>query len=397
MNKLVHLMKGIAIKNLSAHQKRDPFLWLFGEWFGERCCDNALYLANYVSETHPEIHVVWAAKHHADLSPLNKKIVSVRFGTEAAIKIYQKAGVVFMNQGYQDFSEEGFNYFGNAVTVNLWHGVMWKHIGHDGSDRSGTLFDLYKKLMDYAFGATKYIALSEDYAKICESAFGAMASQIIRCGYPRNAIFYKPDLLRQAKTDLVELLSKEIGLKLPCDIKIITYMPTFRDNTDEAFSFEQLSSNEKLMNCLERNNAFLVQKAHFVSERRHKTCSRKAKAKRIITLNQINAQSLLAATDLLITDYSSCFFDYLILDRPIVHFIYDYDYYAIDDRGLYYKKEDVVCGDIASTTEELLDAIINNIEVPKKNHQLREIRLKQFMTYESPDSCELLYHCIHGD
>ena len=51
----------------------------------------------------------------------------------------------------------------------------------------------------------------------------------------------------------------------------------------------------------------------------------------------------MAASDILVTDYSSCFFDFLILDRPIIHFLYDYDYYKEKDRGLYYEKEGVIC------------------------------------------------------
>ena len=57
----------------------------------------------------------------------------------------------------------------------------------------------------------------------------------------------------------------------------------------------------------------------------------------------------LAAADMLITDYSSCFFDYLITNRPIIHYLYDYDYYVKEDRGVYYDVMDVVAGDTPKT------------------------------------------------
>ena len=47
---------------VSKFQKRDPDLWGFGEWMGNRCCDNSLSLANYIVENHPEKKVVWFSK-----------------------------------------------------------------------------------------------------------------------------------------------------------------------------------------------------------------------------------------------------------------------------------------------------------------------------------------------
>ena len=393
MSKIRRLIDGVRIKKQYESEQRNPKVWLFGEWFGQRCCDNSMYMANYVAEKHPELEVYWAAKKEADLSGLNKSIHVLSFNTNDAMEIYKIASVVFMNQGFQDFSEEGFNYFGGAVTVNLWHGVMWKHIGHDGSKQSGTLYKLYTKANDAIFGANAYLATSEKYAKVCETAFGARPDQIIRAGCPRNTIFYHPEQLNICRQRVLEILSQDSRKKWPEETKIITYMPTFRDKVENSFSFERLANNETLMHWLEYNNAVILQKAHFITQKRREMEGATAH-NRIFSFNNVSAQILLAATDLLITDYSSCFFDYLILDRPIIHFIYDYDYYVNHDRGVYYTKEHVCCGDIAISKEELPDLIIQNMEIPEKEHDIRMKRRQDYMTYDIPDTCEKIYKSI---
>jgi CDP-glycerol glycerophosphotransferase (TagB/SpsB family) len=68
---------------------------------------------------------------------------------------------------------------------------------------------------------------------------------------------------------------------------------------------------------------------------------------------------LLLITDILITDYSSCYFDFTLLNRPIIHFVYDYDEYKNQDRGLYYDLEDVKGGYIVYEERQLVEAIIN--------------------------------------
>ena len=396
MNKLKHLLTGAKIKRQYMSKARDPKVWLFGEWFGQRCCDNCMYLANYIAVEHPEISLYWACKQDCDTSELNNRITKVVIGTEEALSVYRNAGVVFMNQGFADFSNEEWNYFDGAITVNLWHGGgLWKKMGHDGSKkRKGIVYKWYSRVSDYIFGARYFLAASDCFATACESAFGAKHSHIIRAGLPRNSLFYSANKVSKAKEIVLAVLRKQTGFAWDESTKIITYMPTFRDCVNNTFSFEDISNDEKLINWLEKNNAVILQKAHFVTQQR-RDMSEKTSSHRIVIFNDVASQPLLAATDLLVTDYSSCFFDYLLLDRPIVHYIYDYDYYANNDRGVYFDKSEVMCGDFAVDNEELVSTIIENAENPMKMHDLREERRKFFMTYERADSCEYIYKKIY--
>lgn len=396
MNKILQLINGLKIKKEYSSFNRDPSIWVFGEWFGERCYDNCLCLANYLAENHPEIHIFWASKKATSQSILHPRIKQLLFDDEYTLKVYKSAGVVVMNQGLGDFSSEGVDYFFGGIKVNLWHGVMWKKVGHDGSSRSNFFYNIYTKINDYIFGADYYLALSEKYADICISAFGIDPNNTIKAGYPRNAIFYNSDKIKQKKKEIIDILRNKTGKNWSYNTKIITYMPTFRDGVNDIYSCERLAFNQSFVRWLEKYNVVILQKAHFISQKRNGESHKSKQSNRIIPFNSVDPQTLLAATDLLITDYSSCFFDFLLLDRPIIHFLYDYDYYLNADRGLYYRKEDVVCGDTVMDEDKLAESIIKNLLNPANGHELRKKRRIQYMTYEKPDSCETIYRSVVG-
>jgi len=369
---------------------RDKKLWLFGEWFGNNCCDNSMYLANYICEFFPEISVVWATKKDTELSHLHPKAKVVYFETDDALKIYKKAGVVFFNQNYKDFSLLGQNYFSGALTVSLWHGAQWKKIGYDASKKRGLLHELRIILDKINDDADIYLALSKPYAKCLMSAYRVKEDRFIYSGYPRNRILYSIKEIKRCKAKLIKLLTEE-GYKFANNPYIVLYMPTFRDSVDKVFDISTLGKDETFVLWMKNKNVVIINKSHLAM---NSNCRNTRSIGRIFSFNSMIAQELLAASDMLVTDYSSCFFDYLILDRPIIHFLYDYDFYRNRDRGLYYAYDQVVCGDISWNIDDLKKLIVLNHDNEQRNHDLRRKRLKEYMTYETADSCEIITNKI---
>lgn len=390
-NIITRNLKWLATKAQSHFYRRDPELWVFGEWFGNRCCDNSLYLANYIAENHPQLKLVWIARKEADTSLLAPSVRRVEMDTYEALEVLHHAGVAVMNQGMNDFTSEIDYHCDGAVTVNLWHGIPWKQIGIDVLQAGGTFRKYYGRYLMYLQRADLYLATSDSFGKIMHEKYYAGKNGVLLAGYPRNALFYDPKQVAACRNKALMLLRG--GYNVSADVKIITYMPTFRDNTQEVFSFNQLEQNPRLNEILENHNAVIVQRAHFVSNQRGNNAGDVGHP-RITCLEGITSQELLAATDLLITDYSSCFFDYLLLDRPIIHYLYDYEYYAKQDRGLYYPKESVVCGDDVQDVETLLDSLEQNLSNPGRHVALRDERRRQHMQYESFDSCRTIYEEI---
>lgn len=69
---------------------------------------------------------------------------------------------------------------------------------------------------------------------------------------------------------------------------------------------------------------------------------------------------LYLVSDVLVTDYSSVFFDYAILNRPIYFYMFDKKEYAQELRGFYFDINETLPGPIVETEEDLLNALVNN-------------------------------------
>lgn len=373
----------LCIRGISSFSRRNNNFWVFGEWFGKKCCDNSMYLANYVADNIPHIKAIWIAKEGTNTEDLNPSVKVVRYGSAEAQRYIQKSKVFFMGQNFNDFTPSGQNYFGGAITVNLWHGVMWKRLGTSLADRS-ILIKTFYKLFFRAHEADFFISPSEKYSTAIMEAFGVKKDNIILSGLPRNTIFYNPNIVAKYRSEIIDNLEKHIGKKLDGSEHLVVYMPTFRDKESSAFSFTKIDSGD-FHEWLVSNNIYIIQKAHFVSIERNDSLDQGDE--RIININDVSAQKLLAAADMLVTDYSSCFFDYLLTDRPIIHYLYDYEYYKDKDRGLYYSYKDVCCGDVAFKESELKNLLEVNFDRPERKKDLRAIRRKQYITYESDNAC----------
>ena len=363
-------------------------LWVFGEWLGKRCCDNSLFFANYIAENHPEIPCVWISKKETDLSLLDERVRRIEQGSEESGRILRDAAYIIVNQYTADVaSDDGFDLAG-PVVVNLWHGVPWKKIGYEAYKKNDPWIKAWLYYRMLRRSTTYWLSLNPDFTEIFKKGYGAKDESILRAGYPRNSEFYDSEKVRQRRNKLLDFLG--IADRFGGDAKILTYMPTFRDHKEQPFSFDSIAKDAELQKTLKDYNVVILQKAHFAERE-------KGSGKddgRIITVNDYPAAPLLAATDLLITDYSSCFFDYLLLDRPIIHYLYDYEYYRTKDRGLYYTKEEAACGDMPENVSELLKSIVVNLENPGKDAELRKRRRERFMAYESADSCEKIFRAI---
>jgi CDP-glycerol glycerophosphotransferase len=102
----------------------------------------------------------------------------------------------------------------------------------------------------------------------------------------------------------------------------------------------------------------------------------------------------LLSTDILITDYSSCYFDFLLLNRPIIHYVYDYDQYKNQDRGLYYSIDKAKGGAVGYNFEELIVCIENYLQNEKLDGLLRKKTREEFVNYENGKSSEEITNYI---
>jgi CDP-glycerol glycerophosphotransferase (TagB/SpsB family) len=146
--------------------------------------------------------------------------------------------------------------------------------------------------------------------------------------------------------------------------KVLVYMPTFRDSEERLLGYIDV---KEMQNFLKEHDLMLVIKLHPKSKvkevvaRQLHGCS-----KRIVLVDtQYDSNLFLTEADVLITDYSSCYFDYLKLNRPIVYFDYDYDEYVTQSRELYFDYDEMTAGIKVQNVQQLKDAIVQSISDTK--------------------------------
>ena len=163
--------------------------------------------------------------------------------------------------------------------------------------------------------------------EVFQTSFQINKERLIETGYPRN------DFITNAtKEDVISLKKK---YHLPLDKKIILYAPTWRDNSYVAsgYTFELEADFHKWREAL-GDDYVVVFKPHYLIINKYENDE-------TLTgfLYSVKAESeineLYVLSDILVTDYSSVFFDYAVLNRPIYFYMYDLDQYKGELRGFY--------------------------------------------------------------
>ncbi len=230
-------------------------------------------------------------------------------------------------------------------TVQLWHGIPLKQIGR---------FADYKKV--------RYDLLLSTSPFVTEYAFSRVfnAEKIIECGYPRNEIFFTPE---PSEKRLV-LADKEIyGFCRETKRKIVVYMPTYRNNARPApIDFADLDS------FAGANGLFFIIKLHpFVLQklREHPGMEGEVFAgyeHLYLYPEGRDIYPILPLSSMLITDYSSVYFDYLLLDKPILFFVYDLDDYEAQHGAFMLDFESVTPGQKVTEYGGLKKAVLEGID-----------------------------------
>ena len=346
--------------------------WVFGAWYGNSASDNSKAIYDYITLNYPDIETIWFVNKPEKYS-LSGKVV--KRNSLKAIYYASTAQVAIFNQGYQDFAT--LNLLGGCFSAQMWHGVAWKKIGHDSKNESRFVKAIYK----YAENYSLYIAPSEEYKHKLSSAFFVKEDKILSVGQPRNEIFFNPD----GYTANHNLVSNKLGVN---NKKIIAYLPTFRDKREKTFSFFQEGIIEKITELGKELGFIIVEKSHFVDQNRQNSYEKENDV--VFGCPDVDTQQLLAGADMLITDYSSCYFDFVLTDRPIIHFIYDYDYYKNDDRGLYYSADEAAAGQCVYSEDLLFSAIDDNLRNQNKYSERRQQIRNRFLNYENINNSQII-------
>ncbi|HEV9341424.1 TPA: CDP-glycerol glycerophosphotransferase family protein [Streptococcus pneumoniae] len=364
--KLIKLLKKYINLYISSSVPKTNKLLIFGSWLGEKYADNPRYLFEYVIKNRPDLKAIWITSNQDVFKELQKKqyLVMMAEAPETR-KIVKKAKYIFTATGIFDIGEQNANFVGGAYLINLWHGIPLKKIMYD--DKHSALHKR-SKLVTWVekIPLRNYFVISTSTAitQIYQSAFRVKKSNILELGQPRNDYFYD-------KSNPVSSLIQELKSK-----NIILYMPTHRNEGKKQIDLDKLMDLEHLNNWCEETKSIFVIKKHFYHSK-EKTIDKKYSSIIDVTNEKVYVQELLKCSNVLITDYSSCYIDYLLLNRPIIFFNYDYDDYLRVDRSLYFPYENVTPGEKCQNFDELL-VTLQNLYVGKDDYREERENIKTF-------------------
>lgn len=313
---------------------------------------------------------------------LDYKMVHINNLSEYA-EILNQADIIFT-----DFLPYKFQ--NSQLCIQFWHGFPLKTLGlMDPVDRNNTDYIKRLSLMD-----DFVISYSQLYTTLYNACFPHTYEHYKILGMPRN------DFLFLNREKSLKFLSLLIGIEID-DLrkkKNIIYVPTYRDiesRKDSVFStsgiVHSLVSNKSFLKTLDLNDYNLFIKLHPFEAKLEQELAY-LRRKNIfflnddrLSLNNLDFYEVLPAFDLLITDYSSIYFDWLLIERPVIFYTPDLNYYD-ENRGFLLEPiYDWMPGPICTTLEEVLSNLNLGPEALKQKFLSEIVRLKNIV-HEHHDS-----------
>lgn len=271
----------------------------------------------------------------------------------ALIRKIARARFIFISHDSNVFSSLPIRK--GTTVIQTWHGCgAFKRVGMSsrgiGSNIAGSMRE--RKFFPICRNMDYITISSEEVAWAYEEAFDLHegdGQKLVATGTSRTDIYFDTERIAQA-TERVRARIPNIGNK-----KIILYAPTFRGDTKKAILPDKIDI--ELMRNKLSDKYVLVIKHHPVV--RDKQIIPQGCEDFAFDLTDHDVDDLLMAADICITDYSSLSFDYSLLKRPMIFFVYDIDEF-IDWRGFYYPFDEFCPGKKAMTTEEIVEAVLSD-------------------------------------
>ena len=328
--------------------KKDKIV--FCNFSGRGYGDNPKYIAEEIHKRNLNIDMVWLCADKETIFPPYIRIVkmwSLQHNYELAT-----AGAIVSNVRI----DLGVEKRKKQTYLQTWHGTPLKKLAFDIEVPEGTTFyrsGMNEEMMHetYAQDVKKYnymISPSAFTTKIFQSAFRINRERLIETGYPRN------DFLTNYTEEDVLNIKKKLGI--PLDKKVLLYAPTWRDNSyiTKGYTFKLEVHFDKWQKIL-GDEYVIVFKPHYLIVNDFDIDQYQGFVYFVEANEDISNLYIIA--DALVTDYSSVFFDYAILKRPIYFYMYDLIHYRDELRGFYLDVYHDLPGDIIEDENQLLEEI----------------------------------------
>ena len=366
-------------------------VWVFGCSSGDYYKDNSKYLFEFMSRI-TGYKAIWLTKNKGIYKKLNNQGKNCFYFYSLQGIFYSLiAKYIFISYSYDDVGFFCYLFPQRTKIVQLYHGTPLKRLE---IEKNRSILNKITKfiLLSYLGRKFDFMFNTSDIAteKLNEFFKENMEKYIIS-GYPRNdGLFHNSD------SSFLNKLKEKIIFE-----KIVFYLPTYREySNDKNFNlFNKFGFNEdKLNKILEDNNAIFLIKLHPNDYTRAQYIFKKiSNNSRVIVINDDEIESdiypILNQTNILITDYSSVYIDFLLLDRPIIFSAFDRKEYEGLDRGFYFNYDEITPGLKANNWGDLC-VFLEDIF---KGDNFKNERIKisnYFNKYNDGMACERIFNYL---
>lgn len=296
---------------------------------GQKFSDNSKHLYLYTTKNQQGIYPIWISKSNTVCENLKKEGLPVAHAYSLrGIWLQIRAGIVFYTHSVQwDFIPQIIGL--HTKRVQLWHGIPLKKIGFDDDFISNRRIKSIIKSCIFPFlnDINDLVIACSDYDRnIYSSAFNVRPNNVVITGYPRN-----DELICQKAEEKTEKIK-------------IAYLPTFRGEIGSDFKIfsEYKFDIEKWAEFLKKINAELIIKLHPVQKIDLNLRQEFSSFKEFRIMNELDdINTILKECDVFIIDYSSIYFDLLLMKKPFIMAPLDLNEYLKKERALYINYKDI--------------------------------------------------------
>lgn len=324
-------------------------LVMFESFHGKQFSDNPRAIYEYMREHCPDYSLVWSVdRRHID----DFKQLDVQFVRRFSIKwlLYMTTAKYWIVNARLPLWIPKPKH---TTYVQTWHGTPLKRLATDMDEvhMPGTNTAAYKQNFIYEASKWDYLISPNAYStKIFRRAF-QFHKTMIESGYPRNDY-----LINHNNQETMTNLKRQLGID-PAK-KVLLYAPTWRDNqfySKGRYKFQLELDLDRLKEAI-GDKYVIVLRLHYLVAENLDLSDYEGFAYDFSNYPDIRDLYLMA--DLLMTDYSSVFFDYANLRRPMIFFVYDIEDYRDHLRGFYFNFEEKAPGPLTRTTDEVIAEIL---------------------------------------
>ncbi|MEP2025931.1 MAG: CDP-glycerol glycerophosphotransferase family protein [Reichenbachiella sp.] len=350
---------------------------------GFRFADNSRFLFQYMYEQNINCYYMVNRKDVFDqLQQIYGSKILFAYSLRAFVQYLKSSCLVY---AYADWDFHPYQVERSKLVINLWHSISIKKLGLAAGMSKIHQLKLKKEmeLID------AFVASSEIEGHSLFDCFGLSSEKILVSGTPRNDYLIK------------EIPNENLAIKNPeLKKRTILYCPTFRNkgitNLLPFNDFDLVALDA----FLEKNDTNLLIRKHHREWYYQKAMGydELANCNRIFKAGQgeyEEVQELLPHIDILMTDYSGIYFDFLLLDRPMIFAPYDIDQFG-EKPGFLFDYEENTPGAKVYDTAHFMKEIENLINGTDKYKNHRNATRDKFHQYQDGKSSERVLNYIQS-